>query len=138
MSNDKIIEQLEKVRQIVGYLCKDGRCPSMSIPVRSSDEDVIIYDAIAAAIKALSGDKITGWVAWHPEGGARTVALSKVTCESHLTGVRLLDFERYEEYSIAHESELRRFTDNGWQIREVELRFTDEEEKQDENDKIEE
>lgn len=58
MSNDEIIKKLKKARKIVCNLCKEGRCPSMSIPVNSSDEDVIIVDAIDAAIKALS----TGWI----------------------------------------------------------------------------
>ena len=36
-------------------MCSEGRCPSMSIPVRETDDDFFISNAIADAMDALQG-----------------------------------------------------------------------------------
>lgn len=83
-------------------------------------------------------EKIKGWVAWHPvEGGALiTASISRQWCEDRLLknyfkfDYRIDVFAKAEAYYAARDIELIRASNDGWQIRPVELRFTDEEEKE--------
>lgn len=74
----------------------------------------------------MSNDKADGWVAWHPKSGVTIACLSKTACEHKLSGAKHENFQRYEEFSIAHETGLNRALDDGWRIRPVKLQFLDE------------
>lgn len=82
-------------------------------------------------------ETIKGFVAWHPvEGGALiTASISRQWCEDRLlknyfnfdSGSDV--FAKAEAYYAARDIELIRASNDGWRIRPVEVRFTDEEPK---------
>jgi hypothetical protein len=48
-----LIERLGKCAGMIGVMCKEGRPPQMSIPVRWNDEDFYISTTITDAIAAV-------------------------------------------------------------------------------------
>ena len=49
-----LIERLENARKIIGNLASEGRYPKMSIPVQSTDEDVMISTTLADAMDLIN------------------------------------------------------------------------------------
>lgn len=49
-----LVERLERCRELVGEMSRQGRPPRMSIPVSHTDEDVFITTTIEDAISALA------------------------------------------------------------------------------------
>lgn len=50
-----LLQRLRESQQRIGKMCSEGRCPSMSIPVRETDDDFFISNSLADAIEALQG-----------------------------------------------------------------------------------
>lgn len=50
-----LLQRLRESQSRIGKMCSEGRCPSMSIPVRETDDDFFISNSIADAIEALQG-----------------------------------------------------------------------------------
>ena len=60
IKTDDIIEGLDWVNDLIGALCKEGRCPAMSIPARPNhDEDLLAARKLKDAIAHL---KAMQWV----------------------------------------------------------------------------
>ena len=49
--------RLKKCYEMIGFMCKDGRPPKMSIPVQYDDEDIFICETILEAIKKIEENK---------------------------------------------------------------------------------
>ena len=67
MTDQTLIERIGKSKNIIGDLCKEGRCPKMTIPVHPDDEDIFIIDTLKQCEEALTPPlpedvaAISGW-----------------------------------------------------------------------------
>lgn len=60
-SADDLPARLREVMDRIGRMCADGRCPSMSVPVRPEDDDIFICETVKATISAI--DSLTAALA---------------------------------------------------------------------------
>lgn len=75
----------------------------------------------------MSNDKITGWVAWHPDHGANFNSINDISWETAML-IHVDSEQGGEDYGFDLPLESwERAKTFGWQIRPVEIRFTDEE-----------
>lgn len=44
-----LLERIDKAIDMISAMCRDGRCPKMSIPVQPTDEDVFISETLRDA-----------------------------------------------------------------------------------------
>ncbi len=82
----------------------------------------------------MSSKKITGFVAWHPVEGVRfdTIGRAKQSAEDRLI-INVMGFKEYpasharaEVYFAMRDRALIRASNDNWQIRPIQIVFTDE------------
>lgn len=72
----------------------------------------------------MTSEKLRGFVAWHPKHGVRILTNERSEFYSKVAFLRAWDANWHKIISQFAKAEK-----DGWKIREVELRFVDEEEK---------